>query len=78
MIHHPLPNIAWEDRPAGSSDIFWRYSANQIISRNLVSSSNSIFNSAVVLFRDGFAGVFRCDNKKRDMNLNRGFSRYSA
>ncbi|HEX2996626.1 MAG TPA: hypothetical protein VHP14_17505, partial [Anaerolineales bacterium] len=21
-----------------------------------------------------FAGVFRCDNKKREMNLNRGFS----
>jgi beta-1,4-mannooligosaccharide/beta-1,4-mannosyl-N-acetylglucosamine phosphorylase len=28
----------------------------------------------VVPYDDGFAGVFRCDNKKREMNLHRGFS----
>ena len=70
-----LPNIPWEDRPADCSEVVWRYSANPIIPRNLIPSSNSIFNSAVVPFQEGFAGVFRCDNKKREMNLNRGFSR---
>ncbi len=69
-----IPNIPWEDRPAGSSDIVWRYSANPIIPRYLIPSSNSIFNSAVVPFNDRFAGVFRCDNKKREMNVHRGFS----
>jgi len=70
-----LPNIPWEDRPPGCSDVMWRYSRNPIIPRNLIPSSNSIFNSAVVPFEGGFAGVFRCDNRKREMNLHSGFSR---
>ena len=70
-----LPHIPWEERHEGCSEVVWRYSANPIIPRNLIPSANSIFNSAVVPFKDKFAGVFRCDNKKRDMNLNRGFSR---
>ncbi len=74
MPQPALPNIPWENRPAGCSDVVWRYTSNPIIPRNLIPSSNSIFNSAVVPFQNHFAGVFRCDNKKRDMNLNRGFS----
>ncbi len=74
IIMNNLPNIPWEDRPTGSSDVLWRYSANPIIPRDLIPSSNSIFNSAAVPFNGKFAGVFRCDNKKREMNLNRGFS----
>jgi beta-1,4-mannooligosaccharide/beta-1,4-mannosyl-N-acetylglucosamine phosphorylase len=70
----PLKNIPWEDRPLGCSDVVWRYSANPIIPRDLIPSSNSIFNSAVVPFGDGFAGVFRCDNKQRQMNLHNGAS----
>lgn len=70
----PLPNIPWEERPHGCSEVVWRYSQNPIIPRNLIPSSNSIFNSAVVPFNGRFAGVFRCDNKKREMNLHRGFS----
>ena len=35
---------------------------NPIITRDAVPDTNSIFNSAVVPFGDGFAGVFRCDN----------------
>lgn len=74
MNYPHLPNIPWEDRPAGNSDVVWRYSGNPIIPRDLIPSSNSIFNSAVVPYQGKFAGVFRCDNKKREMNLNRGFS----
>ena len=70
-----LPNIPWEDRPAGSSDAVWRYSANPIIPCNLLPNSNSIFNSAVVPFGDGFAGVFRVDTKSRAMQLHSGRSR---
>lgn len=69
-----LNNIPWEERPQGCRDIVWRYSANPIIPRDLLPSSNSIFNSAVVPFRDHFAGVFRCDNKRRQMNLHAGQS----
>jgi beta-1,4-mannooligosaccharide/beta-1,4-mannosyl-N-acetylglucosamine phosphorylase len=69
-----LPNIPWENRPAGNSEVVWRYSRNPIIPRDLIPSSNSIFNSAVVPFKGKFAGVFRCDDKARNMNVHRGFS----
>ena len=74
MTQNGLHNIPWQDRPEGSSEIVWRYSRNPIIPRDLIPSSNSIFNSAVVPFEGAFAGVFRCDNKKREMNIHRGFS----
>jgi beta-1,4-mannooligosaccharide/beta-1,4-mannosyl-N-acetylglucosamine phosphorylase len=73
-----LPNIPWEDRPASSDpkkELMWRYSANPIIPRNLTVHSNSIFNSAVVPFKDGFAGVFRCDDTSRRMDIHAGRSK---
>jgi len=69
-----LPNIPWEDRPPGCSDVVWRYSRNPIITRDAVPGANSIFNSAVVPFHGAFAGVFRCDNTARDMQMHAGFS----
>lgn len=65
-----LPNIPWEDRPAGENGVVWRCSQNPIVPKNAIPTSNSIFNSAVVPFKDAFAGVFRCDNKKREMNIH--------
>ena len=67
--------IPWEERPAGCTDVMWRYSQNPVIGRYHIPSSNSIFNSAVVPFGDGFAGVFRCDNKAVQMNIFAGFSK---
>ena len=73
---NPLPNIPWEDRPAGKRhELLWRYSGNPIIPRDLTAYSNSIFNSAVVPFKDGFAGVFRCDSTSRCMDIHAGFSK---
>lgn len=74
IIGSALPNIPWEERPAGCSDVVWRSSRNPIIPRDLIPCSNSIFNSAVVPFGDAFAGVFRVDNKKREMNIHSGKS----
>ncbi len=74
IIGKALPNIPWEDRPPGCDDIVWRSAQNPIIPRDLLPTSNSIFNSAVVPFEDGFAGVFRVDNKKREMNIHSGRS----
>jgi beta-1,4-mannooligosaccharide/beta-1,4-mannosyl-N-acetylglucosamine phosphorylase len=74
MNNYILPNIPWEERPSGCSDVVWRYSANPIIPRDLLPISNSIFNSAAVPFNGKFAGVFRVDNRKRDMTLHSGFS----
>ena len=73
VIGEPLPNIPWEERPAGCSDVMWRSERNPIIPRDLIPCSNSIFNSAVVPFGE-FAGVFRCDDTARSMQLHAGFS----
>jgi beta-1,4-mannooligosaccharide/beta-1,4-mannosyl-N-acetylglucosamine phosphorylase len=73
-----LPNIPWEERPSGSNpmkEALWRYSGNPIIPRNLTMYSNSIFNSAVAPYKDGFAGVFRCDDTSRRMNIHAGRSK---
>jgi beta-1,4-mannooligosaccharide/beta-1,4-mannosyl-N-acetylglucosamine phosphorylase len=66
--------VPWEERPAGSGDVLWRSSRNPIVPRDLLPRSNSIFNSAVVPFRDAYAGVFRVDDRRRTMNLHAGRS----
>ena len=67
-------SFPWQDKPAGSQDVLWRYSENPIIGRYDIPSSNSIFNSAIVPFKEGYAGIFRCDNKAVQMNIFAGFS----
>lgn len=56
IIGKSLPNIPWQDKPEGYTMPVWRYSENPIIGRNGNKVSNSVFNSAVVPFEDGFAG----------------------
>ena len=70
-----LPNLPWQEKPEGCKDVIWRYSMNPVIRRDQTAGSNSIFNSAVVPYKDGFAGVFRVDDRARNMNLHRGFSK---
>jgi beta-1,4-mannooligosaccharide/beta-1,4-mannosyl-N-acetylglucosamine phosphorylase len=74
IVGPALPNIPWEERPPDCRDVVWRSSRNPVIPRDLIPSSNSIFNSAVVPFGGGFAGVFRCDDKRRFMQLHSGRS----
>ncbi len=75
IIGEALPNIPWEDKPEGYGDVVWRYSGNPVIPRDLIPSSNSIFNSAVIPFDGEFRGVFRCDDKRRSMQLHSGRSK---
>jgi len=69
-----IPNLPWEDRPAGFDGVIWRYSRNPVIPRDATPRSNSIFNSAVVPYQGRFAGVFRVDDTRRVMNIHAGFS----
>ena len=69
-----IPNMPWQDKPADCNEVIWRDNRNPIIPRNLLPTSNSIFNSAVVPFEGKFAGVFRVDDKERNMALHAGFS----
>lgn len=70
-----LPNIPWQEKPAGCKDVVWRYDKNPIIPRDLIPTSNSIFNSAVVPYKGEFRGVFRCDDKRRIQQLHVGKSK---
>lgn len=74
IIGPALANMPWEDKPAGEKEPIWRYSGNPIIGRHGNQRSNSVFNSAVVPFRGGFAGVFRCDSRSISMDLFAGRS----
>jgi len=75
IIGENLPGIPWEEKPANEKGPVWRYSKNPIIGRNDIPTSNSIFNSAVVPFKDGYAGVFRCDDLGISMDIHVGFSK---
>lgn len=74
MKNKVIAMIPWEDKPKNYNGPVWRYSKNPVIKRDQLKNSNSIFNSAAVPFKDGFAGVFRCDNKARQMRIHAGFS----
>ena len=74
IIGENIPNIPWQDKPAGSYDAVWRYSQNPIIKRDQIRPANSIFNSAVVTWQNGFIGVFRVDHRDRRSRLHKGTS----
>ncbi len=59
MITGNLPNIPWQEKPAGCAGPVWRYSENPIIDRNPLPGVARIFNSAVVPYQGEFIGVFR-------------------
>ena len=62
IIGKALPDMPWQERPEGDKSVVWRYSQNPIITKKNLPEANSIFNSAVVPFKNGYIGVFRVDN----------------
>ncbi|PTY06209.1 glycosidase [Opitutaceae bacterium EW11] len=62
IVGPEIPNLPWQEKPQGCSDVIWRYTANPVIGRYAIHKANSVFNSAVVPWEGGFIGVFRCDN----------------
>lgn len=74
IVGTPLPNIPWQERPAGNSDVVWRSTQNPIIVPQSIPGVNSVFNSAIVPYGDAFAGIFRCDDKSRQMQIHAGHS----
>lgn len=75
IIGNNLPGIPWQDKPVDCTETVWRYSENPIIKGNHIPCSNSIFNSAVVPYGDGFKGVFRVDDKRIRPRLHVGNSK---
>lgn len=75
VVAENVPGLPWEERPAGSDAIIWRYSQNPVIPRNPFPKANSTFNSAVIPYKGEFAGVFRIDDTRRNMNIYFGQSK---
>ncbi len=69
-----LPNMPWEDKPAGCTRPIWRYSANPVIDRNPLPNVARAFNSAVIPYGGGYVGVFRMDHHNCMPHLHFGTS----
>jgi beta-1,4-mannooligosaccharide/beta-1,4-mannosyl-N-acetylglucosamine phosphorylase len=69
----PAP-IPWQERPAGVRDVVWRHSDNPVIGRRPLPDVLGIYNSAVTPFGDGFAAVFRLEDRTRFPRLHMGWS----
>ena len=70
-----MKNIPWQEKPEGYRYPVWRYTGNPIITGDNLYFANSIFNSAVLPYKDGFAGVFRVDDRTRYHNIVTGYSK---
>ena len=70
-----LPNIPWQDKPAGFTGPVWRYSENPIIGRNPLPGVARIFNSAVAPYNGEFVGVFRGEQIDGIPHLYLGYSK---
>lgn len=70
----PLPYIPWQERPSDDKSVVWRYSENPVVTKKNISDANSIFNSAVVPYKDGYIGVFRVDDTSLTQRLHVGRS----
>ncbi|MFH1847167.1 MAG: glycoside hydrolase family 130 protein [Candidatus Omnitrophota bacterium] len=55
--------------------VFKRYKSNPIITAQAVPRANSIHNSAIVPFEDGYAGIFRVDEIDMNFTLHVGKSK---
>lgn len=74
LLTSAQPSMPWQDRPADCTRPIWRYDANPILTPAHVPHANSVFNSAVTPFGNGYAGVFRCDTRALRMDIFVGFS----
>lgn len=75
IVGAALPNIPWEDKPSSCTDVVWRYSGNPVIGWNPIPKAARVYNSAIIPFEDGFAGVFRADQKNGRATLFAGKSK---
>lgn len=75
MSGEALPNMPWQDRPSGCTDVLWRHTENPIIDWNPTPKSARAFNSAVIPYNGTFIGVFRADHKHGKPQLHVGTSK---
>lgn len=75
IIGPAVPNVPWQDRPEGCTDVVWRYNGNPVLGWNPIPRAARIFNSAVLAENGEFIGVFRADQKNGRATLFSGSSK---
>ena len=70
-----VKNLPWEERPADCPDAAWRYSGNPIIPRYPFPGAQGVYNSAAIVFGDGFVGVMRVEHRDSMPRLHVAHSR---
>lgn len=74
IIGGNCPNMPWQDKPEGCTDPVWRYTENPIIGFNPTPKCARVFNSGVIPYKSGFAGIFRADHRNGMPQLHVGKS----
>ena len=75
IVGKALPNIPWQKKPKGYTDVVWRYDKNPVIDRKPIKDSSRVFNSAIIPYKGEFIGVFRADHYNGYPNLHLGHSK---
>lgn len=69
-----IPNMPWQEKPAGYENPIWRHNDNPVIKRNPAKGVARIFNSAVAAYEGSFIGVFRVEDNTTRPHLRMGHS----
>lgn len=69
-------SIPWQDRPAGSNELIWRFDRNPLTGYNPVPDTiiYTVYNSAVLPYKGAFIGVFRVEYRTGMPGLHLGRS----
>lgn len=74
MKGQPLPDMPWQPKPEGSTEVIWRHTENPITGWNVTPKCARIFNSAVIPYNGKYIGVFRADHRNGMPQLHVGRS----
>ena len=75
IVGKALPNMPWQERPKGNTDVVWRYDKNPVIGRKPIRGSSRVFNSAIIPYKNEFIGVFRAEHFDGYPKLHLGHSK---
>jgi len=75
IVGNALPNMPWQEKPKGYTDVVWRYDKNPVIDKKPIKDASRVFNSAIIPYRNEFIGVFRADHYNGYPNLHLGHSK---
>ena len=75
IIGPSVPNMPWQDRPTGSSDVMWRFDQNPIMGPREIPCALGVYNSGLLPYEGGFIGVFRVDHMDTVPFLHLGYSK---